>query len=134
MSLWCGNCKQEIFKGFGLLYLLERTEDGQLRYPDRANDYVPANSSICDPCWSLLPEGEKRTDEDTKTTAENSRDTVFIYLHAESNNSPLWRSKTWSGIVLDESTITFIRPEIAARHLTGAVEIIERRKKSRESQ
>ncbi len=131
MSLWCGSCRREIFEGFGLLYQLERMGDGQLRFPDQAKDYVPANSAVCDPCWNSLPINEMVTDEKVRAEMERGKETVFAYTSADSNNDPVWKSKTWSSIVANDSNIVFIKHKAVVRYFPKAVEIIENMAKSR---
>ena len=131
MSLWCGSCRSEIFAGFGILYQLERTNDGKLRFPDKSKDYVPANSAICDPCWLRLPASEKYTDESMKITAEQSEETVFAYAPADSNNDAFWGSKTWSGIVTDDGKLVLVKSQAVSRYFPKAVEIIDGMARSR---
>lgn len=125
MSLWCGNCKNAVTNGFGLLYKFERTESGELKYPDKKKDYVPPNSAICDTCWRRFPRVEKFTDAASKNMMEAGRETVYAYASAESNYG---RDgiKTWSGIVANESKtrLVFLTSDAVEECLPGAVEII----------
>ena len=125
MSLWCGSCRGEIFGGFGLLYQLKRTGDGKFRYPDKAGDYVPPNSAVCDECWNHFPLSEQHASQKAEIAAEQDKETVFAYAPADSNNDPFWGSKTWSGIVTDEDKLVFIAPEMVARYFPGVMEIID---------
>lgn len=125
MSLWCGNCRKEIFEGFGILYRLERTAQGTLLLPDKKKDYVPPSSAIRDYCYSRLPESEKSTGEEAKTKAERSKKDVFAFAPANSNNDAFWRSKTWSGIVTDDEKLVFIKPNAVTRFFSKAIEIID---------
>jgi len=123
MSLWCGNCRQEIFEGFALLQRLERDEAGKLRYAN--NVYVPPNCAVCAKCWSEFPEDAKLSGEIAQATAEAYRGEVFTHVPADSPNDPFWKSKTWSGIVADDKALTYLSTEVVRRVLANAIPIIE---------
>lgn len=125
MSLWCGSCRSEIFQGFGILYQLERDDSGHLRFPNKAKDYVPANSAVCDHCWELLPAEEKQTGAQVQAQAESSGETVFIYALADSSPC-LVGSKSWSGIVSSEEHFVFVQSAAVAKFFPRALAIIQR--------
>lgn len=127
MSLLCGACRNDIDTGFGLLYRLERAEDGSLRYPDPEKDYVPPNSAVCDACWEILPKEEKGIDsEEVRAEAEHGSEPVFVYLPAIGKKNPLSGSVSLLGIsTWDGDGYTFVRAEVVQSYLPFAVRIID---------
>lgn len=53
-----------------------------------------------------------------------ARGAVFAYAPADSNNDALWGSKTWRGIVTEDSKLVFVKREVVTRYFPKAVEII----------
>lgn len=121
MSLVCGNCRETIYDGFGLLYQLERNDEGRLLY--RGGDYVPPNVAVCDACWQGVPNTEKRGDKDARTEAEASKETVFAYAPADSDRHPFGEWKCWSSIVANDDELTFVKSEAVSLYLPGALEL-----------
>lgn len=123
MSLWCGNCRQEIFNGFGMLYMLERF-GGALVLPNKEEDYTPANSAVCDDCWAQVPNTERLCGETHKATLDKETDTVYLYLPSDSDRCA-FGSKSWSSIESDLSNPIFLRHANVAQHLGKTLPIIE---------
>ena len=122
MSLGCGACRRTIFKGFVILYRLERDEHGNLLLPDKeGKDYVPHNSSICEVCLKNLPLPErKKSAEEVMKDGEE----VFAFSEADST-SGIGGSKTWSGITTNETGLVFVKAEVVHRLFPLAVKIID---------
>src|SRR5258708_5373676 len=121
MSLLCGSCRTEISENFGLLYWLERDENGNLHLPNQAEDYVPPNSAICNVCWAKVPERRKLTAERATVSPKQ----IFAYAFGSSDNGSMSGSKMWSGIVVNEKSFIFLTKNTVTLFLMGAVEIIE---------
>lgn len=50
MALGCGQCREDIYTGYGILYKLTKGAGGLPILPTES--YVPPNSAICDDCWA----------------------------------------------------------------------------------
>jgi len=123
MSLVCGNCRETIYEGFGLLYRLEDRKAGKLLHPHEIKGGVP-NSAICDACWSRIPEGEKRKGDGIQAEMDAGTEPVYIFLNADSERCLLDRAKEWSSIKTDPSTTVFVRTPLVEQHFAGAIKII----------
>lgn len=119
MSLFCGNCRKGVRGGFGILYRLERSSDGVLRYPD--DDHNPPNSSICDSCMESFPENAKLFDE---ARAEAEKEVVVYGFAGAESPMGLFGAKMWSAIETDNDNLTILEAEAVNTHFPLAIEII----------
>lgn len=120
MSLWCGNCANEIFEEFGILYRLGLTVDGALRYPDKLHEYVPPNVAVCAGCWSRLPP----TKMHPRSEAQKLDGIVYAYAPADSDRVPFFGSKAWSSIRTRDDQIVLITSDVVVRCLPRAVRAV----------
>ncbi len=125
MSLLCGNCRELIYEGFGLLCRLERDTAGKFKTPDE--NYFPPNAAACDRCWTLMPEEFRLSGAAAKTAAEKCTGAVYVYVPADSNNDRFWKAKTWSGIVTndDPDAMVYLPTATVVQLFSKAIEIID---------
>lgn len=122
MSLGCGACRSSIYGSFGLLYRLPREADGSFRLPNSAEDYVPPNSAVCEPCWARVP--KERVLQNLDALGSDFRDRyIYAYAPADSGRGASGGAQ-WSSIESDTNNLIFLHEETAMELLPQAVRII----------
>ncbi|TSC84246.1 MAG: hypothetical protein G01um101413_541 [Parcubacteria group bacterium Gr01-1014_13] len=130
MSLLCGVCKYDIREGYGLIYGLQRSKDGDIILPDMKNDIVPPNCAVCDGCFGRVPEGIVGPVTSAQDLTKMD-DPIYVYAKASSGTG-MFGAREWSSIQADDNNLRPVQAAWLKQNFAFLAKIIANMAKNKE--